>query len=147
MFFWLFFLLLAAISAAEVWLLLLWGPVLGVLWTIVWMLGSFLLGLVLLRVEGLLKLVAIHRQLIAEEIPTKELADLFFILVGAVLLIVPGFLTDFLGLSLLLPPTRWAIRGATLSLLRRLLGPVSAPAGGETPPEEVIEIFPEKEFQ
>lgn len=117
------------------------------LWTLVWMLGSFMLGLVLLRVEGLHKLMAIHRQLVAEEIPAKELMDLFFILIGAVLLILPGFLTDFLGLSLLLPPTRWAIRGAALWLLRRLMGPVTSPPRGDHHSEEVIEIFPEKEFQ
>ena len=45
------FLLLSLVFVLEVWLLLTWGPALGTFWTIVWIVGSFFLGLVLLRVE------------------------------------------------------------------------------------------------
>jgi UPF0716 family protein affecting phage T7 exclusion len=39
-------------------------------------------------------------------IPNKELTDGFLILLGGALLLTPGFLTDIVGLVLILPPTR-----------------------------------------
>ncbi len=39
--------------------------------------------------------------------PAREVVDGALVLVGGALLIVPGFITDVLGLLLLLPPTRW----------------------------------------
>ena len=120
--------LFSLVFVLEVWLLLTWGPALGTFWTIAWIVGSFILGLLLLRVEGVIKLVEIHRQLLAEEIPTKELLDLFLILLGSVMLILPGFATDIFGLSMLVPPLRWTARNMLLMLLRRMIPAVSADA-------------------
>ncbi len=120
--------LFSLVFVLEVWLLLTWGPALGTLWTIVWIVGSFILGLLLLRVEGVIKLVEIHRQLLAEEIPTRELLDLFLILLGSVMLILPGFATDIFGLCMLVPPLRWTARNMLLMLLRRMIPAVSAGA-------------------
>jgi UPF0716 protein FxsA len=72
--------------------------------------------------------VEIHRQLLAEEIPTKELLDLFLILLGSVMLILPGFATDIFGLCMLVPPLRWTARNMLLMLLRRMIPAVSAGA-------------------
>ncbi len=144
-FFWFFLLPLAALSIIEIWLVLTLGPILGTGWTIAWMAGSFLLGIVLLRVEGMLKLVRIHRMLLAEEVPTAELLDLVFVLFGAAMLILPGFLTDFIGLSFLTPPVRWGLRGLVRAGLRRLAPDVRGSSGPVQPSAEVIEIFPDKD--
>ena len=42
--------------------------------------------------------------------PSVELMDGFLILAGGILLLTPGFITDFIGLCLLFPPTRSLIR-------------------------------------
>ncbi len=132
--------LFSLVFVLEVWLLLTWGPMLGTLWTIVWIVASFILGLLLLRVEGVIKLVEIHRQLLAEEIPTKELLDLFLILLGSAMLILPGFATDIFGLSMLVPPLRWAARNMLLLLLRRMVPTVSggAPSAGSGPAIKIV---------
>jgi UPF0716 protein FxsA len=142
---WVIFIPLSLVFILEVWLLLTWGPMLGTMWTVLWIIASFMLGLVLLRVEGVIKLVQIHRQLLAEEIPTRELMDLFLILLGAAMLILPGFGTDIFGLCMLVPPLRWAVRTLAVALLRRLVPVVDTGAMPPEPRGPVVEIFPEEE--
>lgn len=145
--FWFVLFPLAVLSIVEIWLVLTLGPIFGTGWTIAWMVASLFLGVILLRVEGMIKLVRIHSLLLAEEVPTKELLDLFFILFGAAMLILPGFLTDFIGLSFLIPPVRWGLRGLIRAGLRRLAPNVRNSTGPVQPSPEVIEIFPEKNSQ
>lgn len=143
-FVWLILFPLILLSAVELWLVLTLGPLLGTGWTIAWMVGSFFLGMLLLRIEGVIKLVHIHRMLLAEEIPTRDLMDLFLILVGAVMLILPGFLTDAVGLLLLIPPVRWGLRESVMAGLRRMVAN-GRMAGSVRQGGDVIEIFPEKD--
>ncbi len=49
-------------------------------------------------------------QVVARRTPSKEVADGLLILVAGVLLFVPGFVTGVLGLLILLPPVRAALR-------------------------------------
>ena len=142
---WIFVISLSLVFIFEVWLLLTWGPMLGTLWTVLWIVGSFMLGLVLLRVEGAIKLVQIHRQLLAEEIPTRELFDLFLILLGAMMLILPGFGTDIFGLCMLVPPLRWGVRTLALVLLRRIIPPSGAQPAATKPSGAVVDILPEED--
>ena len=142
---WMIFVSISLLFVLEVWLLLTWGPKLGTLWTVLWIIGSFMLGLVLLRVEGVIKLMQIHKQLLAEEIPTRELLDLFLILLGAAMLILPGFATDIFGMCMLIPPLRWVVRSLAHSTLRRII-PVSDVQPMSAEPEgAVVEIFPDEE--
>ncbi|MCZ6473242.1 MAG: FxsA family protein [SAR324 cluster bacterium] len=138
------FLLISLVFVLEVWLLLTWGPALGTFWTIVWIVGSFFLGVILLRVEGVIKLIEIHRQLLVEEIPTKELLDLFLILLGSVMLVLPGFATDIFGLAMLLPPPRWMVRNLILRFIQRIIPSVPV-GGGVHAPGPTIEIAPDEE--
>jgi UPF0716 protein FxsA len=43
--------------------------------------------------------------------PGREVLDGVLVLVGGLLLIVPGFLSDLVGICALFPPTRWLLRG------------------------------------
>lgn len=74
-----------------------------------------LLGAWLVKREGLGAWRRVQQQVHAGKVPAAEMVDGVMILVGGALLLTPGFLTDALGLALLLPPVRAVIR----RLLRR----------------------------
>lgn len=76
-------------------------------------------GAWLCKREGLGVLRRIQESLDRRQLPTHELADGGLILLAGALLLTPGFLTDVLGILLLLPPTRAVFRGALLTVLGR----------------------------
>lgn len=82
----------------------------GWLSTIALVIFVSLAGAVLVRVQGLSVLARIQRRLHSGEVPGKELVDGALVLVAGALLVTPGFLTDGVGLVLLLPPTRAIVR-------------------------------------
>ena len=67
-------------------------------------------GAFLARVQGLLVVTQIQRDLAAGRMPAPRMIDGVMILVAAVLLITPGLITDGVGFALLVPPVRAAIR-------------------------------------
>lgn len=77
-----------------------WLLVLGLL------LGSALLGAHLARHQKRRTLARVQADLAAGTVPAHSLLDGLIVYAAAVLLIVPGILTDVLALGLLLPPTR-----------------------------------------
>ena len=103
-------LLAVLLSVTEVWLLLLAGETMGVAPTLYWVLATAILGLLTARLGGVRGVVRIHWRLKVQELPVLELLDLAMVLVSSVSLILPGFITDGLGLLLLFPPTRWFVR-------------------------------------
>ena len=76
-------------------------------------------GAWLCKREGVGVLRRIQASLDRHELPTKDLADGGLILLAGALLLTPGFLTDVLGILLLLPPTRVVFRTALLAVLAR----------------------------
>ena len=101
--------LLVAIPILEVWLLTKVGQQLGLLPTVLILIGEAILGALLMRHEGSRAWKALNDAFTQGKVPTGELADAALILVGGVLLMLPGFLTDFLGFVFLL---RWTQPGA-----------------------------------
>ena len=69
-------------------------------------------GVWLARLEGFTVVRRIQEQLENRTVPTNELIDGALVFVGGVLLVVPGFVTDALGLLLLFPLTRHLARRA-----------------------------------
>jgi UPF0716 protein FxsA len=108
----------------------LW-PTLGIV------VGTALLGVWLIRQQGLQAGEGIRRAMAARTDPAAGLATGMLGLVAALLLILPGFLTDAIGLLLLVPPVR---RSAATALARRS-GTAAAAwgAGARRPPPEVID--------
>jgi UPF0716 protein FxsA len=98
--------LLVAIPILEVWLLVQVGQSLGLLPTVLILLGEVLVGLLLLRHEGSRAWKALNDAFTKGKVPTGELADAALILVGGLLLMLPGFLTDVIGFLFLLRWTR-----------------------------------------
>lgn len=106
------------ISVAEVWLLTAVGARIGVLWTLAILVVEALVGVWLMRREGRKAWAALTDAYTTGRMPTGHLADAALVLVGGVMLILPGFITDIIGLVCLLPLTR--------PLARRLIGSVIA---------------------
>lgn len=77
------------------------------------------LGAWLARRQGLAALRALRSTLERGEYPGTELMDTVLIVVGGALLLTPGYLTDVVGISLLIPWTRRLHRQALTSWLHR----------------------------
>ena len=88
------------------------GAAIGVLNTIGLLVLSSVVGAWLMKREGLGVLRRMQAAVNAGRVPGKELADAALILLGGALMVAPGFITDILGMLLLLPPVRAVVRAA-----------------------------------
>lgn len=107
------------ISIAEVWLLTTVGQLIGVLPTLAILIAEALLGTWLLRREGTKAWRALVDAYGTGRMPSGQLADAALVLVGGIMLILPGFFTDVIGLACLLPWTRPLARRAIGMLIAR----------------------------
>lgn len=82
------------------------GGAIGVLPTLLLLVGSALLGGVLLRVAGVATAWRARERLARGELPEKEMLEGLMIALGGGLLVLPGFISDFIGLLLIIPVTR-----------------------------------------
>ena len=97
---------LLAFPLIEIYLFIQVGHVIGALPTILLVIGTSMLGAYLLKQQGLSALTRFQNNLRQGQLPTNELREGAFILLGGILLMIPGFFSDFVGLFFLLPPTR-----------------------------------------
>ena len=111
--------LFLVLPVAELYVILQVAHGIGIPETIVVLLLVSAVGGWLCKREGLGVLRRIQQGLGAHQLPTKELADGGLILLAGALLVTPGFLSDVLGILLLLPPTRAVFRGVLLATLAR----------------------------
>lgn len=82
------------------------GSLVGVLPTVALAIATTVMGAVLLRVQGLGALTRIRATMEAGGTPERDLVHGLMIALAGLLLVVPGFFTDALGLLLFLPPVR-----------------------------------------
>ncbi len=108
------FLVFLVLPIAELAVILQVGQLIGPWYTIVLLLAVSAAGAWLVKREGLGVIRRFRRQLDAGAIPGKELADGVLILFAGALLLTPGFITDCVGLLLLMPPVRAVIRASVL---------------------------------
>lgn len=86
---------------------LIWvGQFIGVLATLALIMLSGILGVLLLRSQGLIILRRLQSEASQGANPGRELIHGALIVVAAILLIIPGFVSDIVGLLLFLPPLR-----------------------------------------
>jgi UPF0716 protein FxsA len=111
--------LMVALPFGEVFLLVRVGQLIGVWWTLAILLGEAVLGAWLVRRAGSRAWTALNGALASGKMPAGELTDTAFILVGGVFLVLPGFLTDAVGLLFLLPVTRPLARKVLAWLVAR----------------------------
>src|SRR5919107_1200681 len=95
----------------------------GELPTIALLIADSILGSMLMRSQGRAAWRRFNAALAEGRIPHREVLDGVLVIFGGALLLTPGFLSDVLGIVLLLPPTRALVRGV---VGRRLLPRVVA---------------------
>jgi UPF0716 protein FxsA len=116
--------LFVVVPLVEIYVLIQVGQVIGAWWTILLLILDSLLGTWLIKREGGRAWQALRTALETGRMPARELADGALILVGGTLMLSPGFVTDALGIVLILPFTRPAARRLlTRVVARRLLSP------------------------
>lgn len=107
----LFFLaIFVALPVLEVYVIVRVGEEIGLLWTVVLLVASSLIGVRLIRSQGRAVLRNFQATIRAGRPPAREALDGALVFVGGALLIAPGFITDVVGAILLVPPTRAIIR-------------------------------------
>jgi UPF0716 protein FxsA len=95
------------------------GEIIGLLPTVALVVATGAVGAVLARLEGLRTVWKIRADLARGQLPAEALFDGLAILLGGALLLTPGLLTDLLGFSLILPPSRRMLMGRVRENLRR----------------------------
>lgn len=100
------FLIFTVTPVLELALLIQIGQLLGIIPTIVAVLTTGAAGAALARNQGLTALRRLQRSVAEATFPGDEIFDGFLILMGGLLLLTPGFLTDLVGFAALLPGTR-----------------------------------------
>lgn len=115
----LLFLAFVVLPLADLWLLIRIGGVIGGLNVLTFTVAMGLLGALLVRTQGR-KVLGEFRAAQAEgRVPEEGVVGGLLVLVGGLLLITPGVITDVLGFFCLFPPTRRAISRALAHSLGR----------------------------
>lgn len=99
---------------------------LGVLWTVVLLIGGSLIGSLLVRSQGRRVLDGLRGASRGERSAGGAVADGALFAAGSVAMFVPGLVTTVIGLLLLIPPTRWLLRPAVMWAAARWLPQVAA---------------------
>jgi UPF0716 protein FxsA len=121
-------------AALELFVAIKVADAIGVLATVVLLLLSWPIGSWALRSRGRAAWRRLGEAVAAGRSPGREVLDGVLVLLGGVLLIVPGFIADVLGVLALLPPTRALMRrGLARNLQSRLVVTATRFSGGSRP--------------
>src|ERR1044071_5945711 len=110
-------LLFIAVPIAELAVIIQVGQAIGVCWTLGLLVADSILGTWLMRHQGRAAWRRFNEAVQGARVPAREVLDGALVIFGGALLLTPGFITDILGLVLLIPPSRAIVRGI---LSRRL---------------------------
>ncbi len=111
-------LIFIVLPIAELYVIIEVGGAIGVLPTIALLIADSILGATLLRSQGRAAWRRFNEALAAGRVPAREVFDGTMVILGGAFLLTPGFITDLIGLVLLIPPTRAVFRG----LVARMAG-------------------------
>ena len=115
---------------AELYLIYKVGDTIGIWWTLGLLAADSVVGSLLLRSQGQAAWQRLNEALVAGRMPHREVQDGVLIVFGGAFLITPGFLTDIIGILMLLPPTRPLVRRLVMrALTRRVERQMSQPQG------------------
>ena len=112
-------LIFIVLPIAELYVIIKVGGAIGVLPTIALLIADSFLGAALLRTQGRAAWRRFNEALAAGRVPAREVFDGTMIILGGAFLLTPGFITDAIGLLLLIPPTRAIFRGLVARMARR----------------------------
>jgi UPF0716 protein FxsA len=120
---WLLAVVFVVVPIVELAVILQVGQAIGALETVALLIAVSVVGSWLVKREGVGVLRRISGAVQGGRVPGRELADGALIILAGALLITPGFLSDVLGILLLLPPVRAAVRPVLLgALAKRAIG-------------------------
>jgi UPF0716 protein FxsA len=111
----LLFVFFIIIPIIEITVLMQVGALLGVWPTIAIVILTAWVGAKYVRQQGIATLNSVQEKMAQGQMPSDEIVTGLVLLVAGVMLVTPGFVTDFLGLSLLIPAVRQAIAGSVKS--------------------------------
>jgi UPF0716 protein FxsA len=129
-------LLIIAVPVVELYVLIKIGAVIGALPTLGLIILTAIMGAALLRQQGLVTLHRFRTALDEGYLPAMEIVEGVALLIGGVLLLTPGFVTDAVGFLLLLPITRKAMLKAAVKRSRFTQNP---PVKGRVIEGEIVD--------
>lgn len=103
------FILFIIVPLLEIYLFIEVGDQVGALNTVALVVLTAVIGVVLLRWQGVKTLMRARERMAAGELPAQQMLEGMLLAVGGILLLVPGFFTDAIGFALLIPPLRRGI--------------------------------------
>lgn len=110
--------LIIVVPALEIWILISAGKLIGAIPTIILIILTGVLGAWLAKYQGISALRNAQQKINNGQMPGDVIIDGLCILIGGVVLLTPGFITDAIGFALLLPPTRNLIKPSILRAIR-----------------------------
>jgi UPF0716 protein FxsA len=118
------FLLFIGVPLLEIYLLIKVGSLIGGLPTILLVVLTAIVGIAMLRWQGISALARVHHALERGELPALELLESMMLLIGGVLFLTPGFVTDLCGFLCLVPRFRsavalWVLQRSQIFVQRR----------------------------
>lgn len=123
--------LFLVVPLVEIYLISRVGHLIGLPLTLGVLLAVSVLGAVVVKREGVRAWGNLREAVTSGRMPTREMADGALVLVGGVLLLTPGFLTDAVGFLFVLPASRPLVRRLLTTLVLRRFLPLG-PAIGAT---------------
>jgi UPF0716 protein FxsA len=111
--------LFIVLPLAELYLIYQVGDAIGVIPTLLLLAADSVIGSLLLRSQGRAAWRRLNEALAEGRMPHREVQDGVLVVFGGAFLITPGFITDVIGLLMLLPPTRPLVRRLVMRALSR----------------------------
>ncbi len=101
-----FALIFLIVPVVEIYFLIQVGQVIGALWTVFFVVLTAVIGVQLLKTQGISTLSRAQQKMNSGEMPATEMVEGIALLIAGAFLLTPGFFTDTIGFLLLIPATR-----------------------------------------
>ena len=106
------------VPVVEIYLLIEVGQVIGALWTAFLVVLTAVIGVRLLKIQGISTLMRAQNKMQTGQAPAQEMLEGVGLVLAGAFLLTPGFFTDAVGFVLLFPPTRiWLVSKAVTYLM------------------------------
>lgn len=107
------------VPIVEIYLLIQVGQVIGALWTVFLVVFTAVVGVWLLKIQGMSTLMRAQEKMQSGQMPAQEMLEGMGLLLAGAFLLTPGFFTDTVGFLLLLPPARaWLVSKLVAHMIR-----------------------------
>jgi UPF0716 protein FxsA len=131
-------LVFVALPLAEIALLIKAGETIGFWPTIALLVAAAALGIAVIRARGATMVGRVFGAMGDGRLPFEPMLDSYAVIVAGLLLIMPGFLSDLIGLLLLVPPVRHALLRLTVPAAMRQRRRVVTPRGSPQAPHPTV---------